>query len=484
MTIKLKDTWTLHEQIAAGGYGSVHKASNQDGRIVAIKLVPKEPGASRELLIQGPTSPGILPIIDSGEMDEHYVLVMPLAEKSLRKHLSETGPLTFEQALPILLDIVTGLAALDSGIVHRDLKPDNILLNEGQWQIADFGIARYADASTASDTRKRAMTPPYAAPEQWKLERATSATDIYAFAIIAYELINGEFPFPGPDFRDQHLYHPAPELTNGPLPFRSLIQSCLLKPPGARPTAASILDRLRASVHSPSPAVSLLHSAEQSLVEKKASADSIASRQAALAQERVALFKASTESLRPIIERLRAEILNAAPSARLEQDGLLSIHHGEARLNIEHVGLNRPEDSEWSTRRGFDVIASTSIKVEKPRDRFNYAGGQHSLWFCDAQEEGVFRWYELGFTISPSVKKVSSVNPFALDPGDRDAVVALSTTMHTVDTFWYPLPFDQGDSDSFVDRWIMWLAEASSGTLQLWQNDPARWAGKTYRRQK
>jgi serine/threonine protein kinase len=46
--------------------------------------------------------------------------------------------------------------------------------------LVDFGIARYAEASTAPDTRKHSLTPLYASPEQWALEHATPAADVYA----------------------------------------------------------------------------------------------------------------------------------------------------------------------------------------------------------------------------------------------------------------------------------------------------------------
>lgn len=76
--------------------------------------------------------------------------------------------------------IATALAASDGRVVHRDLKPENVLYLDGHWCLADFGIARHAEASTALDTRKLAMDPHYAAPERWRFERATSAADVYS----------------------------------------------------------------------------------------------------------------------------------------------------------------------------------------------------------------------------------------------------------------------------------------------------------------
>jgi serine/threonine-protein kinase len=63
------------------------------------------------------------------------------------------------------------------------LKPDNGLLLGEHWCLADFGISRCAEATTAPDTRKYSMTWDYAATEQWRHERATSAMDVYALGV-------------------------------------------------------------------------------------------------------------------------------------------------------------------------------------------------------------------------------------------------------------------------------------------------------------
>ena len=115
---------------------------------------------------------------------------MPKAEKSLRDHLEgEGGRLSVEDARKVLTDVAAGLVAIEGRVVHRDIKPENILLLDESWCLTDFGIARYADAATAPDTRKYSMTARYAAPEQWRGERAVGATDVYATGVVAYELL-------------------------------------------------------------------------------------------------------------------------------------------------------------------------------------------------------------------------------------------------------------------------------------------------------
>ncbi|GAA5700575.1 hypothetical protein AQJ43_31530 [Streptomyces avermitilis] len=141
------------------------------------------------------------------------------AEKSLRYHLQEHGRLPLNEAVAVLSDVAEALADLkDREIVHRDLKPENILLLGGRRCLADFGIARYAEATIAKHTLKLAGTLAYMAPERWNNQRAASASDIYAPGVVAYELLEETPPFTGPyehDYHDQHLHgpvRPSPQL--------------------------------------------------------------------------------------------------------------------------------------------------------------------------------------------------------------------------------------------------------------------------------
>ena len=89
--IKLSREWRLSDQIGRGGFGRVFAASSGDQEAV-VKLVPKDPGADRELLfVDLGEVRNVIPIIEHGEHGDFWVLVMPRAEMSLREFIVSSG---------------------------------------------------------------------------------------------------------------------------------------------------------------------------------------------------------------------------------------------------------------------------------------------------------------------------------------------------------------------------------------------------------
>lgn len=480
--IQLKRLWRLDSQLARGGFARVYEARADDGSAGVVKLIPKEPGASRELLFEKLSgSPNVIPILDTGEWENYYVLVMPRAEKSLRSRLQEAGGrLEVEEAVAVLTDVVEALASLEAVVVHRDIKPENVLLYRGHWCLADFGIARYAEAATAPDTRKFAMTPAYAAPEQWRGERATPATDVYALGVMAFELIQGRLPFQGPDFRQQHLNEKHPSLSRCPPWLASIITECLYKPAAARPSAASILLRLRSGVKPLSPAAERLRQVHYAVVERQGEEAAKISAERSREEARRELFEAAQQSFRKIIEALKQRILEAAPRTNVSMSGGgITLKLGVGVLVIDPV---EPAPAGCLGGFGFDppfdVIAYSTITARMPRNRYGYEGRAHSLWFCDAHDESIYRWYELAFMLHALAHEHSPLNPFALPPTDRHAVAAFTPAIHVRQIAWQPIPFDQGEEEQFIERWLGWFAAAADGSLSCPSKMPENSGGR------
>ncbi|MFE2412369.1 serine/threonine-protein kinase [Kitasatospora sp. NPDC059408] len=481
--LNLNQTWELGEPLDSdpGGFGRVFLARSPEGEEVVAKLVRKEPGAEREMLFDGVGKPNVVPILDSGEHGDDWVIIMPRAQKSLRRHLEDSGgKLPLAECVQVLTDIATALDGLDGDIVHRDLKPENVLLLNGIWCLADFGLARYAEAATAAGlyTRKDAGTGPYVPPERWRMERATTASDVFAFGVIGFEIFSGSWPFPGLDFRHQILHDNAPRLADAPPLYASLIGACLYRAPQARPTPADLVTRL-ATLGGPPLAGGLaaLAQANSEQVTRTAAAQQQESQQRTEADRRGDLLEAAEESLEVISDTVLAALATAAPAGQVtrRQHGGWSFALGGAELTFDQADGMLPQSWTGGGSARFDVIAHTSITLSVPPSRSGYQGRSHSLWFCDAQTAEQYGWFETAFRESSfgGQRQPRPTAPFALPP-DADARAAMNSGMHATQLAWPFTRLEPADLDDFISRWADWLARAADGQLAFPPSMPER----------
>ncbi|MGY3498015.1 serine/threonine-protein kinase [Bradyrhizobium sp. USDA 4502] len=483
--IKLTQNWILGARIGSGGFGQVFAAENEDGLKAAVKLVPKAPGADRELLfvdLKGVR--GIVPVIDSGEHDDHWVLVMPRADESLRQHLmGAAGPIQPADATVILIDLTSALAELDGKVVHRDLKPENVLYLDGMWRLSDFGISRYAEATTAPDTQKYSLSAPYAAPERWRAERATGAADVYALGVMAFEMLRGSRPFLGPnfeDFREQHLHAEPPVLDAGTAALKAIVTETLFKAPGARPSPANLLARLKRSQQQRSGGLAKLSEAHLGEVAKRSESERLQSAARSAAEQRDSLFLSASALLDGLYGELSEAILEAAPIAKRGKAGKrngITISIGAVQLELVPIAKTPPSPWDWEAP-AFDVVAHAGIILRVPRDRYNFEGRSHSLWYCDAFEAGRYGWIETAFMVSPMAQKMTVMRPFMADPG-IEAAQALWVGLADFQLAW---PIEPIQADAFIDRWANWLADAAQGRLQPPSTMPERPILENWRR--
>jgi serine/threonine-protein kinase len=118
--------------------------------------------------------------------------------ETLDKHIAN-GPFEIEQALAVLEQLASGVAALhEKGIVHCDLTPRNIILsNDGHATIIDLGISRSIDGAIFLQTHERLGTPDYTSPEYIERGEVSEQLDVYSLGLIAYEMVTGGYPFKG-----------------------------------------------------------------------------------------------------------------------------------------------------------------------------------------------------------------------------------------------------------------------------------------------
>ena len=197
------------ERIARGGMGEVYRAEDAElGRVVAVKLLgehyaddeavrgrfTREARAAARLS----QAPSTVTIFDVGEHEGRpYIVMEYLSGGSLAERLAEEGAQPPGRALAWLAQTAAALdAAHANGVVHRDVKPANLLLDEeDRVYVADFGVASATGLGTFTEVGSVVGTAGYLAPEQAKGEPATPASDRYALAVVAFELLTGARPF-------------------------------------------------------------------------------------------------------------------------------------------------------------------------------------------------------------------------------------------------------------------------------------------------
>jgi serine/threonine-protein kinase len=263
----LGDSYTLERELGGGGMSRVFVAEEARlGRRVVVKVLAPEltEGMSAERfarevrLAARLQHPNIVPLLAAGERDGLAFYTMPFVEgESLHAHLARVGRMSVDSAVSVLRDVARALEyAHAHGVVHRDIKPGNILLAGSAAAVTDFGIAKALHAARTLDTAASPTgtltragtsvgTPAYMAPEQAAGDPdADARADVYAWGVVAYELLAGAPPFAGPSAH--HLV--AAHIGEAPQSLGALVMRCLEKSPSKRPqTGAELLAALEAT---------------------------------------------------------------------------------------------------------------------------------------------------------------------------------------------------------------------------------------------
>jgi serine/threonine-protein kinase len=202
--------YRIQGRLGIGGMSTVHRAHDDRlERDVAIKLLAEHLAEDetfvsrfrREALAAARlVHPNIVQVFDFG-LDEptgQHFIVMELVEgQSCAQLLRERRTLPVDETLDVVGQASRGLEhAHRNGVVHRDVKPGNLLrAQDGVVKLADFGIARATEQSSITQVGSVLGTAAYLAPEQARGEEAGPPADIYALAVVTYQLLSGRLPY-------------------------------------------------------------------------------------------------------------------------------------------------------------------------------------------------------------------------------------------------------------------------------------------------
>ncbi|MDQ2666568.1 MAG: serine/threonine-protein kinase [Gemmatimonadota bacterium] len=262
--------YVIRDIIGRGGAAVVYRSrDNATDSDVALKVLRRDLADStlskrflREIQLAAQLRhPGIVPILDSGEVEGVPYYVMPVfADGTLAQRLRSLGALPFDVVLKVTAELA---AALDFAhaysILHRDVKPQNVLFEADHPLLADFGIARaigLRDAERLTDSGVVIGTPLYMSPEQAGGDAIMDRrSDVYSLACVTYEMIAGEPPFVAPTAKAvvaKHWSEPVPliEVVRPTVPpgVQGVLECALAKVPADRYATAGEFARALAAV--------------------------------------------------------------------------------------------------------------------------------------------------------------------------------------------------------------------------------------------
>ncbi|MFF9626378.1 protein kinase [Streptomyces griseosporeus] len=245
----LSGRYRLGARIGSGGMADVYEGvDTRLRRSVAVKVFRPGPDPQTEdrltaeaVLLARLQHPGLVTVYDAGRHDDRTYLVMQLIKGPTLRSLLASGALPERRVVEVGAALARVLAYVHrSGVVHRDIKPSNILLDPaGAPHLADFGIARLADATRHTAPDVLIGTAAYLAPEQVKGRQIGPAADVYALGLVLLECLKGELEYQGTPLEATvaRLHRPPDVPTWLPPELAALLRAMTAQAPEARPTA-------------------------------------------------------------------------------------------------------------------------------------------------------------------------------------------------------------------------------------------------------
>ncbi|MBZ0274701.1 MAG: protein kinase, partial [Anaerolineae bacterium] len=254
----LDERYTFERRLGQGGNGEVWKVRERlaDGKSVeevAIKLLKRDVSANPQRIerfkheistARRLKHPHIIRTTHWGEVGGQFYAVMDYLEGQTLRDFSAGRAFSDQETTQYLRQVAEALDyAHKMGIVHRDVKPENILVQNDALYLGDFGLAISPEEDMSlTESGELVGTKKYMAPEQWDNQPVTSQTDLYALAIIAYEMLTGTFPYDASSHArllTQHLTQELPPHDRLPDEVLRILRRGAAKQPDARPGSAA-----------------------------------------------------------------------------------------------------------------------------------------------------------------------------------------------------------------------------------------------------
>lgn len=275
----LANRYRLVSRLGGGGHGEVWRAHDLLlDRIVAVKTIRAGLDGDPEFAARFHAEarsmatidhPGVVAVFDFGIAElsgrrTPYLVMQYLDGEPLHLLLSRGGRIPAGAAMDLVAQTAEALqAAHDAGVVHRDVKPGNLVIRpDGSVVLTDFGIARAAGDGKLTATGIVLGTVVYCAPEQAEGAAPSTAMDVYALGVVAYECLTGQAPFQGENavaIALKHLHEaPAPLPAHVPAAVGEVVMRALAKDPADRwPSAGALAVVARALADRAAPGASL-----------------------------------------------------------------------------------------------------------------------------------------------------------------------------------------------------------------------------------
>ena len=257
------ENFKITDFLGKGAFGEVYRAVGESsGTIAAVKLLPPlATDDSKAALLneiraaQQVGHPNVVQVLhfDDGKVSAvgpyvfmEYVSGGTLATL-LRVNAQSGDQLPLNRAIEMMIDIAQGARAVNAKLIHRDIKPDNVLIEGSSLKISDFGISKFVDESTRTQTFKGGQHVAYMAPEAWQNQANTLKIDVYSVGLVFHQILTLKHPLAEKvkdasnflDWQHAHLYEQCPDVRtlrdSIPSSIAQLVGRMVGKRPSERP---------------------------------------------------------------------------------------------------------------------------------------------------------------------------------------------------------------------------------------------------------